>query len=231
MGWLYDLSRMLFPVTCEVCGDALVEGEKVVCMSCDMRMPRCDFHLRPSDELSMRFAAAKISKVAALFPYIRKNEFARLIQKAKYNNRPDIGRLLGEKFSRELLPGGFFSGIDMLMPVPMHFWKQARRGYNQAYEIARGISKVTSIPIADNLVATRSHATQTRKSAGDRLASDAAGKLKVCYPDELEGRHILLIDDVITTGATMFACADVLRQAVPSVSLSALALAATRFRS
>lgn len=229
MGWLHDLSRMLFPVCCEVCGEALVEGERVVCMSCDMRMPRCDFHLHADNELAMRFAAAKILRVASMFPYLRDNEFARLIQKAKYNHRPDIDRHLGEKFARELMPSGFFTGIDMLVPVPMHFWKQARRGYNQAYEIARGVEAATGIQVADNLVAHRAHSTQTRKTAAERQ-ENSRGRFKVCYPEELSGRHLLLIDDVITTGATILACADTLRAAVPSVTISALSLAATRFR-
>lgn len=230
MSWLFDLSRILFPVTCQVCGDALVAGEEVICLRCDMRMPRCNFHLNPTAQLPVRFAAAKIARVAAMFPYLRENEYARLIQKAKYNNRPDIDRKLGEKFARELLPSGFFNGIDCLMPVPMHFWKQARRGFNQANEIARGISAVTHIPIVDNLVAAKAHSTQTRKSASQRQ-SNISGRFRVTYHEELAHKHILLIDDVITTGATIFACADTLRAAVPSITISALALAATRFRS
>ena len=110
MSWLHDLSLMLFPKTCQVCGEALVDGEDVICVSCDLRMPRCNFHLHPDAELPMRFAASKIARVASMFPYIRHNEFARLIQRSKYNNRPDINRHLGRKFALELLPSGFFNG-------------------------------------------------------------------------------------------------------------------------
>lgn len=229
MSWLHDLSLMLFPKTCQVCGEALVDGEDVICVSCDLRMPRCNFHLHPDAELPMRFAASKIARVASMFPYIRHNEFARLIQRSKYNNRPDINRHLGRKFALELLPSGFFNGIDLLVPVPMHFWKQARRGFNQAAEIARGVSGATGIPVADNLVATRSHSTQTRKSASGRMAN-ASGLFKVVYSEELQGKHILLIDDVITTGSTILSCADTLRAAVPSIVISVLSLAATRSR-
>ena len=213
MSWLHDLSLMLFPKTCQVCGEALVDGEDVICVSCDLRMPRCNFHLHPDAELPMRFAASKIARVASMFPYIRHNEFARLIQRSKYNNRPDINRHLGRKFALELLPSGFFNGIDLLVPVPMHFWKQARRGFNQAAEIARGVSG----------------STQTRKSASGRMAN-ASGLFKVVYSEELQGKHILLIDDVITTGSTILSCADTLRAAVPSIVISVLSLAATRSR-
>lgn len=229
MSWLSDLLRMIFPDTCQVCGDALVDGEEVICLRCDVRLPRCDFHLHPDHPVSMRFAALKVARIAAMFPYVRHNEFARMIQKSKYNGHPQIDRKLAEKFARELLPSGFFAGVDVLLPVPMHFWKQARRGFNQAEVIARGLSAVTGIPVADNLVLPRRHATQTRKSASQRMAN-ASGRFNVVYPEELSGRHVLIVDDVITTGATILACADAVRRAAPAVTVSVLALAATRFR-
>lgn len=229
MSWLADLSLMLFPDTCQVCGDALVDGEEVMCLRCDMRMPRCNYHLHPLHPVSVRFAAFKVARIAAMFPYMRHNEYARLIQKSKYNGHPQIDRMLAGKFARELLPSCFFSGIDLILPVPMHFWKQAMRGFNQAAEIARGISAVTGLPVSDNLVLPRRHATQTRRNASQRMAN-AKGRFSVVYPHELEGRHVLIVDDVITTGATILACADAVREAAPTATVSVLALSATRFR-
>lgn len=229
MSWLRDLSAMLFPVTCQVCGDALVDGEEVICLNCDIRMPRCNYHLDPDGSESRRFAAEKVSRFASMFPYIRGNEFARLIQKSKYNNHPEIDRKLALKFALELMPSGFFDGIDKLLPVPMHFWKQALRGFNQAAEIACGVSNATGIPVADNLVALHRHSTQTRKNAMQRRLN-AGGLFSVVYPEELSNRHVLVVDDVITTGATILACVDAIRHASPTTEISLLSLASTRFR-
>ncbi len=228
MGWWHDLSRIVFPEVCNVCGEPLVEGERVLCLGCLAKMPRVNIHLNPHHELSMRFvAAAKVERVAAMFPYLRDNDYARLIQHSKYNNRPDIDFMLAEEFAAELKPSGFFNGIDVIIPVPMHWRKKFIRGYNQAEEIAKGISAIVGIEVADNLVASRSHKTQTRKNANERRLN-AEGIYTVAYADELEGKHVLLVDDVITTGATMLSCCDALRSAVANVRISVLSLAATR---
>lgn len=228
MGWLYDLSRFLFPATCEVCGRPLVEGERVMCLDCHMKMPRVNAHLDDAHPLARRLAAAaRIKRLASMFVYVRDTSYARVIQRSKYNSRPEIDRQLAAMFAAELKQHGFFNGIDVILPVPMHITKKLRRGYNQAEEIARGVEEITGIAVSDNLVASRPHDTQTRKSAVDRLRN-AADIYSVVYPGELEGKHVLVVDDVITTGATVIACSDALRAAVPTVTVSVLTLAATR---
>lgn len=223
-----DMSRVIFPVTCEVCGCTLVEGEKVLCLDCRSRMPRVNAHVGDTHPLALKLAAAaKVRMVASMFVYVRDTPYARMIQRSKYNSRPEIDRYLATMFSAELMQAGFFSGIDVVLPVPMHYVKKLRRGYNQAEEIALGVGEVTGIEVSDNLVARRAHDTQTRKSAVERLRN-AEGVYDVAYPDELAGKHVLLVDDVITTGATVMACAEALRKAVPSVTVSVLTLAATR---
>ena len=111
-------------------------------------------------------------------------------------------------------------------PIPLHFIKHLRRTYNQSEEIARGISDVTGLPIIDNLKAARYHATQTRKSAAERKIN-ASGSFKVTRKEEIEGLHILIVDDVITTGATMLDAMETLKTAVPTVTLSVFSLALT----
>lgn len=224
--WLKDLSRLIFPLTCEICGETLVEGERVMCLGCMESMPRVD--ISPESEFSRRFAATvKAERVAAMFAYRRDTSYARVIQKSKYNDRPDIDYDLAAEFAARLMPTGFFGGIDLVLPVPMHSLKKLRRGFNQAEEIAKGISATVGIDIADNLVAQQPHATQTRRTAAQRL-KNAEGVYAVVYPDELRGKHILLVDDVITTGATVMSCCDALRKSVPDIRISILALAATR---
>lgn len=228
MGWLSDLSRLFFPVTCEVCGTVLVEGERVLCMECMASMPRVGAHLDKEHPLVRRLtAAAKIERVASMFAYVRDTSYARVIQKSKYNNRPDIDHDLAMEFAAELRPSCFFDGIDIILPVPMHPWKRLRRGFNQAWEIADGVAAVTGIEVGDNLVAIRRHSSQTRRNAEERM-NNAQGIYDVVYPDELMGKHVLIVDDVITTGSTILACCDVLRRTVPGIRVSVLSLAATR---
>lgn len=228
MGWIKDLGRVIFPVTCEVCGRTLVDGERVLCLGCMAAMPRVNAHLEPEGELSRRLAgASKVRGVAAMFAYIRDTPYARVIQKSKYNCRPDIDHDLAMEFAAEIHGSGFFEGVDLILPVPMHTWKKLRRGFNQAEEIARGVGRVTGIELADNLVARRGHSTQTRRNAEERIRN-AAGVYEVAYTEELVGKHVLLVDDVITTGATVMACCDALHGAVGTIDVSVLALAATR---
>ena len=227
-GWIKDLGRVIFPVTCEVCGRTLVEGERVLCLECMAGMPRVNAHSDPEGELSRRLAgAAKVRRVASMFVYMRDTPYARVIQKSKYNGRPDIDHNLAMEFAAELGCTDFFEGIDEILPVPMHWWKKLRRGFNQAQEIAEGVAEVTGLEVGDNLIALRGHSTQTRRSAEQRIRN-AEGIYGVVYPEELAGRHVLLVDDVITTGATVMACCDALRGAVPDIEISVLTLATTR---
>lgn len=226
MKLLDDFLRLIYPDCCEVCGRALVDGERLLCTTCDMTMPRTNFHRQHFSDIAQRVAAPglPVERTASMFHYYRGNPYAELIKRGKYNNRPDIIRHLGARFSRELAAEGFFDDIDVLLPIPLSRMKLLKRGYNQTYEIARGISSVTATPIADNLV-VRGHASQTHMSAAQR-ASNVAGIIKVIAPDELSGRHVLVIDDVITTGATMLSALTAIHTAVPSARMSFLTLGA-----
>lgn len=222
-----DLLGVIFPRMCGVCGCKLVDGEEVICITCDAQMPRTGFHLAPEHPLGKRLAVEMhILRFASLFHYVKQNPYALLLQKSKYGNHPEINRTLARRFAMELLPTGFFNGIDLLVPVPMYFLKKASRGFNQSEEIARGISEVTGIPLCDNLIAIKPHVTQTRKKFADR-AVVRPDLYNVAYPEELAGRHLLIIDDVFTTGSTIASVARALRAASPTSTLSLLTLATT----
>lgn len=225
--WLADLSSMLWPRVCEICATTLVHGENTLCLHCLADMPRTNLHNDHFSEIHKRLAGhAPVNRAAAYFYYYRDNPYARLIQNAKYNNRPRLARTLASMFAEEIMPDGFFSGIDILLPVPLHCLKELSRGYNQSREIARGISRVTSIPIGDNLIATRAHSTQTRRGAFERWINTRS-IYSLINPDGLRSKHILLIDDVITTGATILRCAETIHAAVPSATISVLSLGFT----
>ena len=225
--WMDDLRHLFFPEVCPVCGKALVEGEETLCLECDAAMPRTMFHLDSDNQLYYRLVSQHIPLVhaAAMFHYRGGNPYARLVTLTKYNNRPQLGYELGRKYAAELMPAGFFEGVEMLVPVPMHWWKELRRGYNQAMEIARGISAVTGLPVAEALSAS-SHGTQTRRNAYQRLLN-ARKTYRVADTAAIAGRHVMLVDDVITTGATMVSICEAVRRQSPTTTLSVVALAHT----
>lgn len=225
--WWHDLLGMVFPAVCEVCGRSLVDGEELLCTHCNTGMPRTFYHTDPFNPLHHRLAASlSVDRAAAWFHYRRTSPYSRLILRAKYFDRPEIARAMGRLYALEIKPSGFFDGIDLILPVPMHSLKELKRGFNQAEEAALGISRATDIPLGDNLRARHSHSTQTRRSAYSRYLN-VAGLFGVHNPGELSGLHLLVVDDVLTTGSTLSACCEALRAAVPDARISVLTLAAT----
>jgi ComF family protein len=229
-GWFSDLLRIVFPDVCEVCGSSLVRGEEVICLKCDMNMPRTRVHNDSFNIIHERLAGkTPIERAAGYFYYYRESDYAAIIHNAKYNGRPIIARKLAMRFARELMADNFFDGIDVVLYVPMFFLKKIKRGYNQSEYIAQGISQATNITVGHNLISKRSHSSQTKKNSYSRWLN-AQGVYDVINPEELENKHVLIVDDVITTGATLLACCDVVHNAVPSATISVLSLAVTRLR-
>lgn len=228
--WLGDLLGVIYPDVCEVCGVSLTRGEDTMCLHCLMNMPRTLIHREDFNLLHRRLAGSvPIERAGGYFYYYRESDYARLIHRAKYCGRPVIAGRLGERYAREIVADGFFDGIDMVIPVPLHRFRMIRRGYNQSEAIARGIGRVTGLPVGDNLVAVKGHSSQTRKNSYGRWLN-AQHIYTVSRHEQLAGKHLLVVDDVVTTGATMLACCEVLYRADPSVRISVLALGVTRLR-
>lgn len=223
---LTDLLNILFPRKCHICDSPLAPHERFACSHCLASLPRSGFHRRKLNPMEERFAGIfPFERATGHFLYNRDAPISTLIQDMKYRHFPSIGNMLGEMAGSELFSTGFFSDVDVIVPVPMHRWKQIRRGYNQVHHIAEGLSQATGIPVSLNLKAVRSHRTQTALSREERLAN-TSGLFKVDNPDEIAGRHILLIDDVCTTGSTLVSSAEALWQASPK-ALTLFTLAVT----
>lgn len=169
----------------------------------------------------------EIEHAGALMLYNRESTYARLIHTAKYSGRPALCRRLGNMLANSLITSGFFDSIDLIVPVPMPMFKKLRRGYNQSAEIAHGISDISHIPVADDCLRSRRHSTQTHKNSAGRLENTRHAYFMTHTADWKGVRHILLVDDVITTGATMLACAHHLHQGIPDVKVSVAAVALT----
>lgn len=228
--WVDDALRVIFPLTCEVCGTSLSRGEDVMCLHCNVDMPRTQLHHEEFNTLHQRLAGkAPIERAAGYFYYYPDSDYAKMIQRAKYNGRPRIVSKLAERYVTELAADAFFDGIDLIQPVPMHWLKKVRRGYNQSEEIARAISRVTGIAMCDCLLTTHSRSTQTRKNRFERWINTREA-YSVKRVDSIADRHILIVDDVITTGATILACCEAIHAASPATRLSVLSLGVTHLR-
>lgn len=225
--WLTDLLNFAFPATCHICDCKLAPHERFACSHCLASLPRTGFHRREMNPMEERLAGKfPFTRATGHFFYTRDSALSTLIQDMKYRHFPGIGDMLGRIAGEELFPSGYFSDIDIILPVPMHFLKQARRGYNQTHHIANGISKATGIPVSFTLKATHSHKTQTSMTQQQRL-ENTSGIFAVDNPAQLKGKGILLVDDVCTTGSTLISAASAIVAAVPSARISVFTLGVT----
>lgn len=217
----------LFPRVCHICGNTLGDGVRYICPSCRQQLPRSLYHLTASNPMEQRFAGRfRFVNATAHFLYSGGTPLSDIIHDMKYRHFRGLGWELGKIMGRELYTTHIFSGIDMIVPIPMHFWKKARRGYNQAEDIADGVSEITGIGVGRILKAKKPHRTQTSLTHMKRM-ENLKGVFRIDNPAEIEGKHILLLDDVCTTGATLTEAAKTVIAASPSTSISILALAST----
>lgn len=220
-----DFISLLFPRICHGCGNHLLRNEKVICIECYVMIPRTNYHLNPDNPVARLFwGRCRIEKAAAFSFYTRDSRIRKLIHHLKYRGAKEIGYELGRIYALSLLPSGFLNDIDAIIPVPLHRSKIRKRGFNQSDMIARGISDISGIPVGERLlVRSEATATQTRKSRYDRW-TNVEGIFRVTDRGSLAGRHVILVDDVITTGSTLEACADeLLKTGDTKVSVLSLA--------
>jgi ComF family protein len=156
----------------------------------------------------------------------KKNQYAILLHNLKYKRQQNMGIFLGETFAAELLKSGFLDGIDAIVPVPLHNKRERNRGYNQSQIIAQGIANISKIEVLDSaVIRTVNTQTQTKKSKEERK-QNVANIFEVANLDQLQGKHILILDDVITTGATCISCAEtILEQGfVKEISIASIGI-------
>ena len=207
--WLQAFLHLFYPRQCVVCGAALQEGEEVMCLACNMNMPRTDYHLKPDNRMEQLFwGKMPLERAASYFFYHKQSPYAHLIHRLKYDGRRDVGKAMGRLLAAEIQPSGFFRDIDVIVPVPLHPDKQRQRGYNQSECIARGVAAVTGIPVDTTSVERLRHTvTQTHQSVYGRW-ENVQGVFTLRSSGRFAGKHVLLVDDVLTTGATLTACVD-----------------------
>ncbi len=221
-----DFLSLIYPRLCMACGNSLFLNEDILCTRCLVQLPQTGFHLIPKDNQVIRsfWGRVPVEGGAARYFFRKSAPVQRLLHNLKYNHAPEIGVFVGRIYGRELLQSEVFGSVDVIIPIPLHPDKERKRGYNQATMFARGLSQSMAKPLDEtSLYRSVFTETQTRKS---RLRRWENVKSVFALRDSarLEGKHILLVDDVITTGATMEACINKLLE-VPGTRVSVAAIA------
>ncbi len=188
-------------------------------------MPRTNYHLQAGNEVEQRFwGKVEIERATSYFFYTKGSDYRHILFKLKYHGYRELGEVMGRYMAKELLASGFFQEIDLIIPVPLHSKRKRSRGYNQSEWIASGLSHATGIPMdLDSLKRVVASNTQTRKSVFERW-ENVKDVFQVACPDNMQGKHILLVDDVLTTGATLLSCATILVDS-SNVKISVITLA------
>lgn len=225
MKWISDFIDIIFPRSCAVCGKALSGSERDICINCLTDLPRLP-HYTPGNPIEKLFyGILSIERATSYIYYAKESPYNNLIHHMKYSDRPEIGKRMATAAASELINQGFFEEVDIIIPLPLSKKKKAERGYNQCDYIAEGISKITNIPI-DNKSVTRHIAndTQTHKHREERW-KNVENIFSITSAETLKDKHILLVDDVLTTGATLTSCGRAILHAFPDTKISIFTLA------
>ena len=231
MNYFYDLwddfISLLFPRLCYGCGNHLLRNENLFCTGCYVTIPRTNYHLEIKNPVAQLFwGRCLIEKAAAFSLYNKGSRIRNLIHNLKYKGIKALGYELGRIYALSLKSSGFTEGVDLIIPVPLHPTKKRIRGFNQSESIADGIGDVTGLPVdAYSLVRVVKSTTQTNRSRYERW-TNVEGIFRIVDDESVRGRHILLVDDVITTGSTIESCVnELLKVEGVRVSVAALAFA------
>ena len=224
---LKDLVRLIFPKVCAACGKSLYDTEDCICTICRHLLPKTEFHLNPDNPVVKLFwGRTNIHSGSSYYKFSKGGKIQHLIHQLKYRGQKEIGRTIGKFFGHELKQSELFNSVNTVIPVPLHPKKLKKRRYNQSDLFAEGLAQTMNAQYdLQNLIRTVATESQTKKSRFARFQNvDSIFEIKDSA--KLEGKHILLVDDVVTTGSTLEACANKLLE-IPEVKVSVATIACT----
>lgn len=220
-----SLVDIIYPRNCQSCGNTLFKTENIICLICEARLPLTNSHLEKDNAVEQLFwGRCTVHSAAARHVYQAGGKVQHLIHQLKYKNKPEIGVYLGELYGRELSKSERFNTANLIIPVPLHLKKLKSRGYNQSEKIAEGLAKSMHIILDTNsLIRKVATETQTRKNRWERY-KNTKEIFAITDKVSLENKHLILVDDVITTGSTIEGCVNLLSD-IKGVKISVVALA------
>ena len=209
-----DFVSLIYPNYCAACADALVKGETLICTRCASQMPQTNYHLDADNPLKNRLVSRiNIRYAMALFRFSKSGRVQGILHSLKYKQQPELGVMLGNLYGDRLAEAGLKSAFELIIPVPLHSSRRRKRGYNQSAKFAEGLAQMLGIPFSDDIMERKIKTeTQTRKTKLNRW-QNVNEVFEVRNSDWVQNKNILLVDDVVTTGATLEAAGHCLLQA------------------
>lgn len=204
MKWFKHFLDIIYPRTCEACGEALLGGENLICTNCMIDLPRTNSHIQRLDKVSNRFwGKIPVTDTITFMKFSKKGKVQKLLHELKYRNKPEVGKYLGKIYGVDLKAVGFEKKVDLIIGVPLHPTKFIQRGYNQADCIAEGLSEALNVPYETSAVKRLTHtSTQTKKSRIERF-QNVENIFEVIDAEKIKNKRIAIVDDVLTTGSTI----------------------------
>ena len=227
MRFFENILDIIFPKVCCVCSHGLTENEEIICFHCRSELPKTNFSDALENELVNRFyGKLKIDFGISYLYFLKSGITQKLLHQFKYNNYPEIGEMIGRWLGHELLKNNVNDKIDIIIPVPLHLRKERKRGYNQSQYFAKGISEITNIPTEfKTLKRIHYNESQTHKSKEQRWKT-VENAFQIVDKKTVKSKSVLLVDDVITTGATIEACGyQILNSGASGLGIASMALA------
>jgi ComF family protein len=222
---LRDFFSLFLPPVCAVCTTVLNKGETQICTRCLFVLPHTNYHLQADNPMARLFwGRVEVKKAAAFYLFGQESNVQKLIHRFKYKGQKEIGLIVGRQFAHQLNQSGWTKDLDAIVPVPLHPSRLKERGYNQSLYFAEGLSDVLALPVMkDSLKSIRNNNSQTRRARYQRW-KNVEFKFTVLSPEPIRRKNILLVDDVVTSGSTLEACArEILKVQGTSVSIATIA--------
>ena len=203
-----DFVGLLFPQLCPACGESLMANERVICTGCQYSLPLTNFHLQADNIVARQFwGKVNVQAAYALYYFTKGGKVQNLVHHLKYKGMQQIGHEMGSIAGAQLVKNDVFYSADVIIPVPLHKKRLKQRGYNQSTCFAEGLAQKLNAVVDDtSLIRARATETQTNKGRFTRF-ENMQEVFTVIDPEKLKNQHILLVDDIITTGSTLEACA------------------------
>lgn len=202
-----SILHVVFPHVCDGCGSDLLNAESNLCIRCLYSLPQTNFEMHSGNPVEKLFwGRMQLVNASASFYFTKESLMQRLMHQFKYRRNKDLGLQLGRIMGKVLKNSGKLDGIDALIPLPLYPKKERKRGYNQATVLCEGIAEICNIPVLKKVISRPQHTeTQTKKGRIDRW-QNIEGKFLLRDTLSIQDKHLLLVDDVVTTGATLEAC-------------------------
>ncbi len=222
---LHDFLSLIYPRNCIACGNSLYKHEHQICNYCFVNLPKTNFHHQASNPiLNLFYGRVDLQLASSYYLFKKQGSVQKILHAIKYKSNKEVAELIGYWYGKELLENDIAKSITSIIPVPLHAKKLKQRGFNQSEEFARGIAKGLNVTLnTTSLIRKEYTSTQTKKNKYERW-ENVENVFDISNQTDLANQHILIVDDVITTGATIEACCLVLKH-IENIKLSVLSIA------